>query len=167
MNMTKQEALQKIQALEAQENGIQAEIADLKRIVASLPEDDVPEMIEFYPGETAFYIETDLTIDMLTYGHEFEPENKKHLLFKTSYFAEMFARKVQLIANMLYFKWLHDRDYIPDWKCGKESYFITLGKYGYYPVCSRYEQIAGTIYFSTCGIAQKCADWLNSMRGQA
>lgn len=87
-----------------------------------------------------------------------------YFVFKTKKIAQLFEEKIQLIADQLYFKELHDADYVPNWNDSvKGKWYIRFNsrssKYEY-SNCS-YLQNEETVYFSSKEITQKCADWLN------
>ena len=87
--------------------------------------------------------------------------------FLTQPYAEEAARMYKMICMQLAFKWCHDSDYVPDWKNSAENKYAVYFNH----VCNNYYVVAeqsccdvATVYFSTYEIAQKCADWLNSMK---
>ena len=92
--------------------------------------------------------------------------------FLTQPYAEEAARMYKMICMQLAFKWCHDRDYVPDWTDGNEFkwyiyYDTELHCYSSSYVCSSYvcsSKGCAEVYFSSKEIAQKCADWLNSMK---
>lgn len=94
---------------------------------------------------------------------------KNHRTFKTKKIAELFAEKIQIIADQLYFKELFDKDYKPDWSDTEnyKSYLFFSTKSNTYKVAGGViAKHSGTVYFSDDEIAQKCADWLNSRKGK-
>lgn len=144
----------------------------LERLEKALNEakNKVPEELEFIPGENCWFINSDVEVcaGIYTRGTWYH-ENRvtRHQLFKSKEFVDLFDEKSQFIADLLHFKWLYDRDYVPDWSSEHEAkyevYFNSeFNKYVIGHVW-HYNNIE-TIYFSTTEIAQKCADWLNSRR---
>ena len=87
---------------------------------------------------------------------------RHHRAFPSEEYAKIFSYKTQFIADMLHFKYLYDRDYAPDWNNGnKPKWYVFYNGTRYdcdieYTYCN-----PSVVYFSSEGIAKKCADWLN------
>ena len=91
--------------------------------------------------------------------------NPYYQFLSTEYSNEA-SRLYKLICMQLAFKWCHDRDYAPDWTdVEAEKWFICYNIKHHSYVVSYITTIKGCaeIYFSSKEIAQKCADWLNSI----
>jgi len=155
---------------------IQQEIEKTQKQLAALQEklkeaeNEVPEVLEFKDNNKYWYVDGAgnvcwasymcRSLSDATYVH-------RHRAFLSEEYAEEFAKKTQFIADMLYFKYLYDRDYKPDWKNGnKPKWYVVYNgtryecdtRYGY-----EYRNPSG-VYFSSEEIAKKCADWLNKKK---
>ena len=85
----------------------------------------------------------------------------RHIAFPTEEYAKMYREKCQYIADMLHFKWMYDRDYVPVW-AGKRNFCIAYDvRDVQYTVNTSSCFDNNSIYFSTQAIAEKCAEWLN------
>lgn len=81
-------------------------------------------------------------------------------------YAEQAQKIKEFNDKLLAFKWCYDRDYKPVFSgdYGNRTYYIYYdsedGKYEWHwdNICDK-----NIIYFSSKEIAQKCADWLNSL----
>ena len=64
---------------------------------------------------------------------------------------------------LLAFKYCYDCDYCPDWEGFDNMYSVGFNhKKGKYDVITLLHDTSSSVIFSTEGIAQKCADWLNA-----
>lgn len=131
------------------------------------PEKDVvPGVLDFEPGDTAYYITGFGDIDDYVYD-VCGAEEVTHRVFKTLEMAEMYRDKTQVIADMLHFKQLYDADFEPDFSNHKSEKYVLLkdihdNQYVAAQTGMLYSE--ESVYFSTAEIAQKCADWLNAKR---
>lgn len=92
---------------------------------------------------------------------------RKHRAFLSEEYAEVFAEKTQFIADMLHFKWLYDRDYIPDWSNNSTPKWRVCYNGCVYECDNNYTyRNPSVVYFSSEEIAEKCADWLNKKKGK-
>lgn len=140
----------------------------LERLEKALDEakNKVPEELEWSIGEKYWVV--DSIGNIIQYNcNEFTSFDKStHRMFKTKEYAKLYAEKTRFIADLLHFKWLYDRDYVPDWSSNRYKYKVYFdsdrNEYKSGSTC-KYPNIE-TVYFSTEEIAQKCADWLNSRR---
>ena len=78
------------------------------------------------------------------------------------------AAKIKKFNDMLMaFKWCYDKDYEPDWTQGEDAKYRVVYNFDTYPkryyVDWSYMYNHNEICFSSEDIAQKCADWLNSI----
>lgn len=76
------------------------------------------------------------------------------------------AKKLKDFNDMLMaFKWCYNRDYKPDWNdFYEDKYYVYYShKTHKYDVDSITMWNVHNVYFSSEEIAQKCADWLNSL----
>lgn len=135
--------------------------------VQPVPEKDVvPDVLDFEPGGTAYYVTSfgDIEDYMFDYAGE---EETTHRAFKTREMAEMFADKTQVIADMLHFKQLYDAEFEPDFSnVNSEKYILIKDVHDNQFVVAQTGRLYSeeSVYFSTVEIAQKCADWLNDKR---
>lgn len=163
--MTTAELQAQISAMRESIQAQQKKLDELEKQLESADElDDIDKPLEIENGKAAYFVTmygevyTSDNLAVPTYGIA----NKRHRLFKSEKYAEMYREKTQFIANLLHFKWLYDRDYEPDLEHAQWS--ITKDNDKYVPVLSIWEQDTG-MYFSNKEIAQKCADWLNRKAG--
>lgn len=82
--------------------------------------------------------------------------------FMTERFARIFREKSELIAKCLWFKWLYDRDFVPDWKDNSCKYGVCMRNGNFDVDLVRFSDF-NAIYFSSIEIAQKCVEWLNML----
>ncbi len=135
---------------------------------------EVPETLDWEDGDT-YYYSTYYGVESARYTVGCDGGAAyAHTIFPTANFAEIFNKKTQFIADLLYFKWLYDRDFKPDWNNEKSQkwcvfYNSSRCEYdvGFDFFCSSTADIyfcsdATAVYFSSQEIAKKCADWLNS-----
>ena len=156
--MTKTELEQEIQKTKEQ----------LERLEKALDKakNEVPDQLEWYIGEKYWVVDSIGSIIQFTCeANKFAGfDQATHHMFKTKDYAKLFAEKTQFIADLLHFKWLYDRDYVPDWSSDEKRYKVyfnsELNKYTTTYVWLDHN--TEIVYFSTQEIAQKCADWLNS-----
>jgi hypothetical protein len=123
----------------------------------------VPNVLDFEPGETAYYMTSFGNIEDYMYDYAGE-EEATHRAFKTREMAEIFADKTQVIADMLHFKQLYDADFEPDFSnANSEKYILLKDVHDNQFVVAQTGMLYSeeSVYFSTCEIAQKCADWMN------
>ena len=86
------------------------------------------------------------------------------------YLTEELAKRAKELKDfndkLLAFKYCYDPDYEPDWEdTFEDKYYVYYFSDNYdYKVGNRTTWGANTVYFSSEEIAQKCADWLNSMK---
>lgn len=78
----------------------------------------------------------------------------------------LMAQKMKIFNDkLLAFKWCYDRDYQPDWGDMINPKYLVF--YDYISTQYDVERVIplslNTVYFSSYEIAQKCADWLNSL----
>ena len=84
--------------------------------------------------------------------------------FPTEEYAKNLQKLNKFNGMMLAFKWCYDRDFEPDWNTLEEKYYVYYSNCYYkYDVASVTVHDSHNIYFSTEEIAQKCADWLNTI----
>lgn len=126
----------------------------------------VPDILDFEQGDTVYYMTGFGTIDDYVYDVA-DSEEESHRVFKTPEMLEMYRDKTQVIADMLHFKQLYDADFEPDFSNHKSEKYVLLkdihdNQYVVAQTGMLYSE--ESVYFSTCEIAQKCADWMNRRR---
>lgn len=162
--MKKQELIERLCALEKQQSGISAEIHDLKQALDNLSE-DAPETLDFQYGETVYYLGEFGGICVDTFDETLEKFAETHMIFKSHEQAREFVAKVQYIADLMFWRELHDtKDFVPDWESGSHKPCIARLHDGTYTATYNTIFDCGTVYFSSINVAQECADWLNSKR---
>ena len=92
--------------------------------------------------------------------------NRRHRIYPSKDIVMELDKKFQFIADLMWFKYNHDREYTPDWSNCREKYFVFFDhktkKYGWN--CIYYCCEETTIYFSSKDIVCKCVEWLNSRK---
>lgn len=80
--------------------------------------------------------------------------------------AEMYQHKAGFLANCLYFKWLYDPYYVPDFEDANipKWYVYKDHNTGCYSAAAEWYD-ENQVYFSGEEIAAKCAEWLNMVYG--
>lgn len=139
--------------------GRELELAENKQKSA-----EVPETLNWKNGDTYYYL-TAYGIVASHYEDKFDNNvARNHIIFPTEELVEMFREKAQFIADLLHFKWLYDKDYVPDWnnKNSQKWHIYYDSSYCEYDACCCFTYKENVIYFSSEKIAKKCADWLNS-----
>jgi len=166
--MSNEEILKELDALKftIQQNSTAAKILlekveELSNEIKDQKE-DVPETIEYHsPVFTVNYVG-----DIQKSGVLWDKEDdivKSHRIFQWKSYAKKFKDKTQIIADLLYFKWLHDRDYEPDFKSSNDKWYVKYdwGNESFEVDYARFYSDLSNVFFSKKEIAEKCADWLN------
>lgn len=109
-----------------------------------------------------FWVECD------SISHGYIDDDDSNVFSFENFPTEEYAKKLQKLNKfngmMLAFKWCYDRDYELDWNTLEEKYYVYYSnRYHKYDVDSVTTYDSHNIYFSTEEIAQKCADWLNTI----
>lgn len=182
-NTTIEKLEEKLYSVKAYALSLEREIAELREKYG-IPEDvrDIPdilpsdcyEIIGEYNGnkKRKTYL-VSMYDDLGIYERAFNDLHQEraegithHLAFANKKYAEMFKNRMRIIADMLHFKYLYDRDYDPNW-----ATYDNYTEFKYIVVYHKDRETFTTygikiedyftVYFSTQAIAQKCADWLN------
>lgn len=134
-------------------------------------ENEVPETLDINDDDEYSYVDETGNINWTSYTHlsEFDVGLvHNHRAFLEERLAEMFADKTQFMADLLYFKALYDKDYMPNWGSGTERKYCIYynGKTNKFEwsYVTGYCRSIESVYFSTEKIAQKCVDWLDKFR---
>lgn len=118
--------------------------------------------------------DNDCLFSVNTYGYldSHYPDKFDNLIFNPYYqflsreYADEAARLYKMICMQLAFKWCHDRDYVPDWTNADKFKWYVYRDTKNHSYASSYvcrSKNCADVYFSSEEIAQKCADWLNSI----
>ena len=168
--MTNKEKLEKAYELIDEANKLIDEVANSEPEVE--PEDPVAEykneVNARYNGDVAdvnFYVNfygkssrsCSASFDASMYNSYYQ--------FLSKEYADEAARLYKLICMQLAFKWCHDRDYVPDWADAEsEKWFVAYDAVSnIYDIGAAYVVTENLVFFSSREVAQKCADWLNSL----
>lgn len=86
----------------------------------------------------------------------------------SNYFTEKLAKQAKELKDfndkLLAFKYCYDLDYKPDWNSHEDKYYVYYSnRTQKYDVDSTTIWDIHNVYFSSEEVAQKCADWLNSL----
>lgn len=132
-------------------------------------EDMIAKYKNNYCKDRKYYLNNQSNVDYINYGDSFEKVERltqspyQHYLTKE--LAEQAKKLKDFNDKLLAFKYCYDLDYKPDWSDDTKKYYV------YYDVCDSKYMTDGLssmheplVYFSTREIAQKCADWLNSLK---
>lgn len=165
-----------------QENALRELKEELEKIKEKENENKIPDDVRDIPkyyiddfeehsnGSIEYYYLSQLGGDVLNNSMFAKSKVEKALLakhraFPNVYFAREFNIKTQLIADCLYFKWVYDREYVPNWQNNiniMDKYSVAYDTEENRYVYTRWVSLDyGTVYFSTEQIAEKCAEWLN------
>lgn len=87
-----------------------------------------------------------------------------HMMYPTEEYAKKAYKMTKFNGMLMAFKWCYDKDYEPDWESDIHKYRITYNTaFKRYDYALSFELCCNLIYFSSEEVAQKCADWLNSI----
>ena len=142
---------------------IEKELAELKAKVQS--DDEVQDVLEWDAAEKCWRVLSNGNVDWYLVCDVGNDIIKRHRIFKTEKYAQMYREKTQFIADLLHFKWLFDRDFYPENNFPGAQWTIMLDDDHKFAVTTNRNAQPGDIYFSTKELAQKCADWLNRKAG--
>ena len=160
--MTNNEKIQKAEQLIAEANTLLNEV----KANSSNEEDVIAEYKNNYNKDKHYYLNLFGDVDWITVAERdaFEKQHNPYLNYLTEGLAEQAKDLKDFNDKLLAFKYCYDLDYKPDWSDDTIKYYV------YYSVCDSKYMTDGLssmheslVYFSTREIAQKCADWLNSL----
>lgn len=171
------EATHKEEGSMTKKEEIQQEIEKTQKQLAALQEklkeaeEEVPEELIFIKDNDEYYYVNDAgticeTRCALLLSDARRIRNRR--AFLSEEYAKAFAEKTQIIADMLHFKWLYDRDYKPDSNNGfeyKHGVYYNSGARKFESGFATAHLHTESVYFSTAELARKCADWLNRKYG--
>lgn len=162
--MTNNEKIQRAEQLIAEANALLNEVKDN----SSNEEDVIAKYKNDYNKGKQYYFALNGNIDYIVAAESnvFEKQLNPYSNYLTEELAAQAKKLKDFNDKLLAFKYCYDLDYKPDFSgdYDNRAYFVYYDseddeyKYCYDNINSR-----NIIYFSTKGIAQKCADWLNSL----
>ena len=162
--MTNNEKIKEAERLIAEANKLIAEVKNSKD-----DENILADYIDaFTVRDRMYYIDGDGDVDFVMYDLPFDAsDSNPYGHYPTKELAEQAKAMKDFNDKMLAFKYCYDADLEPDWTDVFRSKFYVYydaQDNRYKPQYSRRFQWKCTVYFSTYAIAQKCANWLNSLK---
>lgn len=164
--MNDDEKIQRAEQLIAEANALLSEVKSThdneKDVIAKYKND--------YTKGRQYYLNSQSKIDFISVGDSFKKveilSQSPYQHYLTEELAEQAKELKDFNDKLLAFKYCYDSDYKPIFSgdYDNRAYYVYYDsednkyEYGWDNICNRY-----TIYFSTGEIAQKCADWLNSL----
>lgn len=165
--MTNNEKIQRAEQLIAEANALLNEV----KANSSNEEDVIAKYKEDYCKGKKYYIKDDINDDSISWivtpnVYTFENTSNPYRFYLTEELAEQAKKLKDFNDKLLAFKYCYDLDYKPDFSddYNYRAYYVYYdsddNKYDYDwdNVCNM-----NMVYFSSGKIAQKCADWLNSL----
>ena len=166
--MTNDEKIQRAEQLIAEANTLLNEV----KANSSNVEDVIAKYKNDYCKDRKYYLNNNSNVDFINMGDSFEKVERLTKSPYQHYLTEELAEQAKELKDfndkLLAFKYCYDRDYKPilSDNYDNRAYFVyydsEAGKYD----CdwdSIYCHHRNLVYFSSDEIAQKCADWLNSL----
>jgi len=162
--MNNNEKIQRAERLIAEANALLGEV----KANSSNEEDVIAKYKEDYCKDRKYYLNNQSNVDFINMGDNFEKVKSLTQSPYQHYLTEELAEQAKKIKDfndkLLAFKYCYDLDYKPDWSDKTKKYYVYYNVYDSEYIadglCSMCEPL---VYFSTKEIAQKCADWLNSL----
>ena len=160
--MTNNEKIQRAEQLIEEANALLGEV----KTSNSNEEDVIAEYKNNYNKDKHYYLDLFGNVDWIAVSgtDAFEKKHNPYLNYLTKELAEQAKKLKDFNDKLLAFKYCYDLDYKPDWSDNIKKYYV------YYSACDSKYMADGLssireplVYFSTKEIAQKCADWLNSL----
>ena len=163
--MTNNEKIQRAEQLIEEANVLLNEV----KANSSNEEDMIAKYKNDYCKGKIYYIKDDINDDSTSWivtpiTYTFENISNPYRFYLTEELAEQAKKLKDFNDKLLAFKYCYDLDYKPDWSDNTKKYYV------YYSACDSKYMADGLssireplVYFSTKEIAQKCADWLNSL----
>lgn len=165
MYMTNDERILRAEQLIAEATALLQEV----KAGGNNEEDIITKYTNDYNIGRKYYLNNLSDIDFINKGDSFEEikrlSQSPYQYYLTEELAEQAKKMKDFNDKLLAFKYCYDLDYKPDWNDDTSHkhyvyYDIYTNKYVEEFACSMLEPL---VYFSTKEIAQKCADWLNSL----
>lgn len=162
--MTNNEKIQRAEQLIAEANALLNEVK-----TNSNEEDVIAKYKNDYNNKgKQYYLNSYSNVDFIIMCDSFERVEEftqsPYQRYLTRELAEQAKKLKDFNDKLLAFKYCYDLDYKPDWNNDCPKYYIYYSMvdneyHGDGVTCMR----ESLVYFSTKEIAQKCADWLNSL----
>jgi hypothetical protein len=161
--MTNNEKIQRAEQLIAEANTLLGEV----KANSSNEEDVIAKYKEDYCKDKQYYFNVNGDVDFFvpTELDAFEKQSNPYSNYLTEELAEQAKKLKDFNDKLLAFKYCYDLDYKPDWSDSHEDkyYVYYSNRTPKYDVDSMTIWDIHNVYFSSEEIAQKCADWLNSL----
>lgn len=163
--MTNNEKIQRAEQLIAEANVLLSEV----KKASNDEEDMIAKYKNDYCKSKLYFLDGQSKVNFRRTGSDFEEFERHHLSPYQHYFTEELAEQAKKLKDfndkLLAFKYCYDLDYKPDFSdCLNRAYYVyydsELDMYDY----ALEEQKNNLVYFSSVEIAQKCCDWLNSLK---
>lgn len=161
------ELLLKADGLISQAKELLAQAVDDESESTNCANDTLAAWREHIVTKAAYGLRDDDEVESITdegyplYIDDFNPYGT----YPTEEYALM-AQKMKIFNDkLLAFKWCYDRDYVPNWRDVSETKYIVNfdNTDRLYAVDEHTTWSLPAVWFSSEEIAQKCADWLNSL----
>lgn len=164
--MNNNEKIQRAEQLIAEANALLNEV----KAIHDNEEDVIAKYKNDYCKGRRYYLNSQSKVDSVSMGHNFEELEMLSLSPYQHYLTEELAEQAKELKDfndkLLAFKYCYDLDYKPNFSdyCDNRAYYVYYDSEDeeYYCDwdCVRNRNI---VYFSSKEIAQKCADWFNSL----
>lgn len=164
--MNNNEKIQRAEQLIAEANALLSEV----KANSSNEEDVIAKYKNDYCKGKKYYLNNHANVDSIDFGGSFERDKILGQSPYQHYLTEELAKQAKGLKDfndkLLAFKYCYDLDYKPNFSdyCDNRAYYV------YYDsedeeYCCDWDSICSRniVYFSSKEIAQKCADWLNSL----
>lgn len=162
--MTNNEKIKEAERLIAEANKLIAEVKNSKD-----DENILADYIDaFTKLDRMYYIDSDGDVDYEFHSLPFDATDlNPYGRYPTKELAEQAKAMKDFNDKMLAFKYCYDVDFVPDWtdlSLSKYTVYWDASDGAYAVDWGRMMYRENSVYFSTEEIAQKCADWLNSLK---
>ena len=167
--MTNNEKIQRAEQLIAEANALLNEV----KVNSSNEEDVIAKYKNDYNKGNKYYLNNQSDVDLIHRGNSFETtkslSQSPYQYYLTEELAEQAKKLKDFNDKLLAFKYCYDLDYKPVFSgnCDNRAYYVYYDSEDSEYTCdwaSIYNR--NMVYFSSREIAQKCADWLNSMENK-
>lgn len=167
--MTNNEKIQRAEQLMAEAKALLNEV----KTIHDNEEDVIAKYKNDYTKGRQYYLNSQSKVDFISVGNSFEKveifTQYPYQHYLTEELAEQAKRLKDFNDKLLAFKYCYDLDYKPNWDDHVGNKYFVCYKHtdeeSKYIVDYHYvTQAESMVYFSTKEIAQKCADWLNSLK---
>lgn len=165
--MTNNEKIQRAEQLIAEANALLNEV----KANSSNEEDVIAKYKEDYCNGRKYYLNNQSEVDSINRGNSFEEVEglcqSPYQYYLTKELAEQAKKLKDFNDKLLAFKYCYDRDYKPVFSgdYDNRAYYVYYDSEDKEYNCD-WDNISNrnVVYFSSEEIAQKCCDWLNSLK---